>query len=257
MTRVRDSSANGRRRVSRRGARSLFGEYRHVSVGQVGEWREARREAAPQLVVALVLLVLLAAVSKAEGWELLQRVPWWIWLLLAVPELVLTVDLVLGVRGADFVRTRRIALALLGVLVVGNLAALGVLIAALVTMSTRELGGGELLLTAAVIWVTDVIVFGLWFWEIDDGGPVERTRHVRRTPDFQFPQDENPALARADWRPYAWDYLYISLTNSIAFSPTDAMPLSRHAKILMGFGAASSAVTVLLVTARAVNVLGS
>ena len=220
-------------------------------------WREARREAAPALVVALVLLVLLAIVSKVEDWKLLGRAPWWVWLVVAVPELVLIVDLVLGVRGADFVRTRRAALVLLAILVFGNVAALTLLVTGLVTTSTRELGGGELLLTAFVLWVTDVIVFGVWFWEIDDGGPVARRLHALRTPDFQFPQDENPGLAASGWRPHVMDYLYVSLTNSIAFSPTDAMPLSRHAKRLMALGSVISAATVLLVAARAVNVLGS
>lgn len=216
--------------------------------------REARREAAPSVGLALALLVLLAIVSRAEGWALLSWVHWWVWLLVAIPELLLILDLVLGV---DFMRTRRAALVLLGILVLANLSALAILITGLVTTGTPQLGGSELLLTALVIWATDVIVFGIWFWEIDDGGPVERARRPRRAPDFQFPQDENPGLAQSGWRPEVWDYLYVSLTNSIAFSPTDAMPLSRHAKRLMGLGAVISAVTVLLVAARAVNVLGS
>ena len=219
--------------------------------------RQARREAAPSVAVALAMLVLLSLVSKAQGWELLSWVHWWVWLLVAVPEVLLIADLALCDRGADFMRTRRAALFLLGVLVLANLVALAILIAGLVTTSTRQLGGGELLLTALVIWVTDVIVFGLWFWELDAGGPVARSRRPRETPDFQFPQDENPGLKRPDWGPEVWDYLYVSLTNSIAFSPTDAMPLSRHAKILMALGATISAITVLLVAARAVNVLGS
>lgn len=211
----------------------------------------------PLLVVAVALLVLLAVVSWIEGWELLSRIPWWTWLLIAVPELLLIGDLSLGVRRPSFAESRRAALVLLGVLVCGNLAALAILIASLVTTSARQLGGGELLLSALVIWATNVIVFGLLFWELDHGGPVERTTGERTAPDFQFPQDENPALAAAGWRPEVWDYLYVSLTNSIAFSPTDAMPLSPPAKRLMGLGAILSAITVLLVAARAVNVLGS
>jgi len=211
----------------------------------------------PSLVVAVALLVLLAVVSWIEGWELLSWMPWWTWLLIAVPELLLIVDLSLGARQPSFAETRRAALVLLGVLVCGNLAALAILIASLVTTNTRQLGGGELLLSALVIWATDVIVFGLLFWELDHGGPVERVTGERTAPDFQFPQDENPGLAAQGWRPEVWDYLYVSLTNSIAFSPTDAMPLSPPAKRLMGLGAMLSAMTVLLVAARAVNVLGS
>lgn len=225
-----------------------------MSGSQADVHRQARREAAPSVAVALALLVVLALVSRSEGWELLSWVRWWVWLLIAIPEVLLILDLVAGV---DFMRTRRAALGLLAVLVSANLMALAILIVGLITTSTRQLGGGELLLTALVIWVTDVIVFGLWFWEIDDGGPVTRARRGRSTPSFQFPQDENPGLAPAGWSPDVWDYLYVSLTNSIAFSPTDAMPLSRHAKLLMGLGSLISAMTVLLVAARAVNVLGT
>lgn len=218
---------------------------------------EARREAAPAVVVALGLLVLLALVSWAEGWQLLHRLGWWIWLVLAAPALVLTVDLVLVARGPGLARTRRVALVLLRLLVLANLGGLAILVAGLITTSTEDLSGAELLLTAAVIWTTNVVVFGVWFWELDADGPVRRATHSRAAPDFQFPQDENPELAAAGWQPQVWDYLYVSLTNSIAFSPTDAMPLTLRAKRLMGLESVLSIVAVLLVAARAVNVLGS
>lgn len=211
--------------------------------------REARQEAAPALALALALVVLLAIVSRIEGWELLSAVRWWVWLL---------ADLALVGRGTATVRTRRAALVLPGILMAASLAALAVLLAALVTTSAQALGGGELLLTALVIWVTVVIVLGLCLWELDCGGPVARAiARGRATPDFQFPQDESPALAPRGWQPDVWDYLYLSLTSSIAFSPTDAMPLSRRAKGSMALGSLLSAVTVLLVAARAVNVLGA
>jgi hypothetical protein len=215
---------------------------------------EAKREAAPAVGAALAVLVGLALASWAEGWELLHRVEWWVWLVLALPEAVLLLDLLLV---AGLARRRRVALVLLGFLVCFNAVGLGILVASLVTTNTDELGGGELLLNAAAIWTTNLIVFGLWFWELDDGGPVVRAVHPRVAPDFQFPQDENPGLAREGWRPDVWDYLYMSLTNSIAFSPTDAMPLTRHAKALMALGSVISVVAVLLVAARAVNVLGT
>jgi hypothetical protein len=218
---------------------------------------EGRREAAPAAFVALLVLAVLALVSRNQGWELLG-LGWWIWALLSLPVLLLTIDLALTFRGSGLVRSRRTALVLLGLLVLGNLTALAILVAGLVTVKTSDLGGGELLLTAFMIWSTDVIVFGLWFWELDAGGPDARAGASARTaPDFQFPQDGNPNLARAGWLPDVWDYLYVSLTNSIAFSPTDAMPLSRRAKAMMGLESAISAVTVLLVAARAVNVLGT
>jgi hypothetical protein len=218
---------------------------------------EGRREAAPAALVAFLILAVLALVSRNQGWELLG-LAWWIWILLGLPVLLLTIDLALTFRGSGLVRSRRAALVLLGFLVLGNLTALAILVASLVTVNTSDLGGGELLLTAFMIWSTDVIVFGLWFWELDAGGPVARTRAPARTmPDFQFPQDENPQLTPEGWRPQVWDYLYVSLTSASAFSPTDAMPLTLKAKLLMGTESTVSLVLIVLITARAVNVLAS
>jgi hypothetical protein len=219
---------------------------------------EARREAAPAVALALVLLVVLAIVSRIEGWHLLHHVPWWAWLVLAIPEVVLIADFTIRETGGRQMRSRRVVMVFLGLLVAGNVCALLILVVGLVTTSTKDLGGGELLLTAFVIWTTNVIVFGLWFWEVDLGGPIARAlRGGHDKPDFQFPQDENPELKREGWYPKLWDYLYVSLTNSIAFSPTDAMPLTRHAKLLMGIESAISVIAVLLVAARAVNVLAA
>jgi hypothetical protein len=218
---------------------------------------EARREAAPAALVALFVLAGLAVTSRFRHWELVG-LPWWIWLLLALPSLLLAIDLVMSFRGAGLVRSRRAALVFLGLLVVGNLIALAVLVAGLVTASTGTLGGGEILLTGFAIWTTNVIGFGILFWELEAGGPVARAVLAERPgPDFQFPQDENPQLATPGWRPQMWDYLYLSLTNSIAFSPTDAMPLSLKAKGFMALESVISAATILLVAARAVNVLGN
>lgn len=218
---------------------------------------ESRREAAPAAAVVLLVIIVLAVVSRAKDWQLLG-LSWWIWLLVALPAILLTIDLALTYRGKGLVRSRRAALILLGLLALGNFAAVAILVAGLVTANSADLSGGELLFTGFAIWSADVIVFGLWFWEVDAGGPVARLNAPRAEPrDFEFPQDENPRLASPHWRPQVWDYLYVSMTNSIAFSPTDAMPLSVRAKALMGFESAISAVTVLLIAARAVNVLGS
>ena len=104
--------------------------------------------------------------------------------------------------------------------------------------------------------IVNVITFALVFWELDCGGPVRRALADKRvTPDFQFPQDENPELPATGWRPAPQDYFYIAVTNSIAFSPTDAMPLTHRAKLFMGFESLIAAVTLLIVAARAVNIL--
>lgn len=217
---------------------------------------EARREAAPAVIIAVLVLVGLALVSKKEGWELLA-VQWWTWLLLAVPGFLLCADLWLGAGGVRVVRTRTTALVLLGVIVLGNMVGLALLITGLVRAQSPDLTGAQLLFTAAAIWTVNVIVFGIVYWDLDDGGPFARANCERKAPDFQFPQDENPQLARADWRPRVWDYLYVSLTAGSAFSPTDTMPLTIPAKFLVGIESVVSLVIVVLVTARAVNVLGS
>jgi hypothetical protein len=130
-------------------------------------------------------------------------------------------------------------------------------VAALVGSSTNDLSAGNLLVHALAVWLTNMIVFSLLFWELDAGGPVRRATVGRAVPDFQFPQDQSPELAPASWRTALFDYVYVSLTNSTAFSPTDAMPLTRHAKGLMAVEAVLSNIIIVLVIARAVNVLGS
>jgi len=118
---------------------------------------------------------------------------------------------------------------------------------------------GQLLITGALIWLTNVIVFGLWYWEFDRGGPVARALNLKnRYPDFQFVQMVSPAeMVPPDWEPFFIDYMYLAFTNAAAFSPTDVMPLSRWAKVAMTVQSIISIVTVALVVSRAVNILPS
>ena len=113
----------------------------------------------------------------------------------------------------------------------------------------------RLLLTGGAVWVSNNIVFGLLYWEIDGGGSAARARHADPYPDFAFPQQMNPALAPPNWRPLFIDYLYLGFTNALAFSPTDAMPLAPWAKITMGVQSLISFAILGLVIARAVNIL--
>ncbi|MDX1891037.1 hypothetical protein [Mycolicibacterium sp. 050158] len=112
------------------------------------------------------------------------------------------------------------------------------------------LGGG------AAIFVTNVIAFGIWYWELDRGGPFARREGRQPYPDFLFPQMTAPDKAKPDWRPTFVDYLYVSFTNVVAFSPTDTMPLAHWAKAMMTVQSLVSTTTIALVIARAVNVLG-
>jgi uncharacterized membrane protein len=100
-----------------------------------------------------------------------------------------------------------------------------------------------------------VLLFGLWYWELDRGGPGARARGERDFPDFLFPQMTADDMAPPDWEPTFVDYLYLSYTNATAFSPTDTLPLSRWAKLLMLVQSGVALATVALVIARAVNIL--
>ena len=216
---------------------------------------ESRWEAAPAVVLVIGFQSLLAIVSQRNGWKL-WGLPWWVWLLPVVPEVVLLLPLALQRprrRLEQLGHRRTVALALVAVVSVANALALVALVGSI--LGGHENNGAELLLKGAAVWGTNVVVFSLWFWGLDRGGPITRCEPNSPPPDFQFPQLENPQLAEPGWQPRLVDYIYVSFTNSIAFSPTDAMPLTRWAKLLMLAGSAVSAVTVLLVAARSVNIL--
>ena len=217
---------------------------------------ESEREAAPAVALVIAGQLVLALLSRQQHWQLVG-LGWWIWLVPAVPELILLVPLAwhlprkqLEQRGLR----RATTLSLIGVISVAN----GLLIWTLVASILRgdEHSGAELLAKAVTVWGTNVVAYGLWFWAFDRGGPARRQEPDEPPPDFQFPQMENPELAAPDWHPRLVDYIYVSFTNSIAFSPTDSMPLSTRAKLLMLSESATSAITVLLAAARAVNILG-
>ncbi|HXV04432.1 MAG TPA: hypothetical protein VFP23_00820 [Solirubrobacterales bacterium] len=216
---------------------------------------ESRFEATLAVGLVIGLQVTLALVSLAGGWKLVG-LPGWVWLIPAVPETALLLPLAWSVprhRLEQMGKRRTVAVALVVVITAANVLALGALIASL--LSAQEKSGGELLLKGATIWSTNIVTFGLLFWELDRGGPMRRGAPDPPPRDFQFPQDENPALAEPSWHPRLVDYVYISFTNAVAFSPTDAMPLTRRTKMLMLAESAISAITVLLVAARAVNIL--
>jgi len=159
--------------------------------------------------------------------------------------------------------SRAVSLALVGVIGAANLLSLIFLVRALVSGDAAD--SKKLLLAALQIWLTNIIVYGMAYWELDRGGPVKRTQLPRGelpAADFRFSQDENAdtvdevaasSSKAADWAPTLVDYLYVSVTNSTAFSPTDTMPLSTRAKLLMSVQCMSSLIISLLVIAKAVS----
>lgn len=219
------------------------------------EWRWP-----PLLGIAVALALYGSLPSQVPG--VLRAIVVGLGILLALPVAVLNplrVD-----RESRWSRLLSIGQALL--LLVANQVALVIVLRSLITADSHA--GPAILLGALQVWVTNVIAFGLAFWELDRGGPVSRRVRERSRlprPDFRFPQDEDDdavtevaagSSKRSGWVAAYVDYLYFSLSNSMAFSPTDVMPLTTRAKALMGLQAFVAFVILALVIARAVSLLG-
>jgi uncharacterized membrane protein len=210
---------------------------------------------------AIAVLVALALYTTLPGafFPLLRYVVLAIGLVLLIPLIVLNPRRFN--REARWSRWLSIGQALL--LLVANQFALVQLVIELIT--APESDGRQLLLAALQVWVTNVIAYALVYWELDRGGPVSRWRRARKDlppADFRFPQDEDDdtvaevavrSSTKSDWIPGFIDYLYFSLSNAMAFSPTDTMPLSPRAKALMGLEAFAGFVLLALVISRAVG----
>ena len=204
---------------------------------------------------ASVAVVAAAALHAALPGALLAEPRW----VIPVVELALLVPLV-AVNPTRLTRetslSRVVGLVLVSVIIVTNLISLGYLMHELTALHVSN--GRELLLAALQVWLTNIVAFALVFWELDRGGAVARlpsSDTAQRRADFLFAQDDPDVVGSAEWIPTFVDYLYVSITNSTAFSPTDTLPLTTRAKGLMSVQAIIALVTSLLVIARAVNVL--
>jgi hypothetical protein len=172
-------------------------------------------------------------------------------------ELVLLAALfVAGVgKGRTWEQRRRFALGVVLLATVANLVAVGLL--AHYVIGGGHARGADLIDGGLVIWCTDLFLFAVWYWELDRGGPIPAAAEKGPVaPDFLFPQMSDDRYAAPGWKPHFGDYLYVSLTNQTAFSPTDTMPLTRRIKLLMSIQGVASLVVVGIVVARAVNLVG-
>ena len=192
----------------------------------------------------LLYLALPAALTIGPGWPL------------PVSESAVLAALVIAARGGREARRRRkIAISLVLVATVANLVSLGLLTHYL--LAGGHARGADLLGGGVIIWCTNLLLFAVLYWELDRGGP--RRPAVTRAPmapDLLFPQMTARRYAASAWRPGFADYLYVSLTNQTAFSPTDTMPLTLRVKALMGVQGVAALITTGVIVARAVNLLG-
>lgn len=222
----------------------------------------ARAEHRWPAVIALLVALTLYALLPSSFFPMLRYTVVAIGILLLIP--MLAVNPVRLHKQTPW--SRRLAVGQTLLLVLANQVALAQLVYQLVAAPSDE--GPTLLLAALQVWITNVIAFALLYWEIDRGGPVSRTQNPRdKLPpaDFRFPQDEDHdaiaevaarSSAKTNWTAGFVDYWYFSGSNSMAFSPTDAMPLSTRAKLLMGLESFAGFVILALVIARAVSLLG-
>jgi hypothetical protein len=209
---------------------------KHRSVPRVNWWPAA---------FALVGLGALYALVSAR----LTLGPPWALLVLAVVAVGGT--RVLGSRGMMLARRWLATLALAGVTIAVTVSAVA-LITSLLNKSTEA---GDLLRDAVLLWVTNVLTFSLWYWELDGGGPANRHATGCGSTDFAFPQRVLGGELEATWLPEYVDYLFLAFNTSTAFSPTDTMVLARRAKVLMMYQSLVSLTTIAVLAARAINTI--
>jgi hypothetical protein len=173
-------------------------------------------------------------------------------------ELLLLIGLTAAAPGRIDRRDSRLRIASIVLIAAVSLANIGSatrLVVELLRAKPIVDSAARLMVNGGAIYLTNIIAFALWYWELDRGGPAARTHGVECHPDFLFPQMSSPDLAPPDWEPIFLDYLYVSFTNATAFSPTDVLPLTRPAKAAMGLQSTVALATVALVISRAINIL--
>jgi len=228
-----------------------------VSTSDPGEvhvpaWRR-RTDGEPRLVVTVAVLVAIALQLKVPDKLTLSST----YLLPGIELVMLATLVVFNPRRIERLSRplRLISLALIGTAGLSNAYSAVALIREIVS-GHGTVDASELLSTGAAVYLTNIIVFGLWYWDLDRGGPAARAHGLKEYPDFLFPQMTQTGVSDPEWEPRVTDYLYVSFTNAAAFSPTDTLPLSRWAKLTMMVQSVVALATVSMILARAINILG-
>ena len=243
-------------RLEAEGKRPAEWLHEHAGVlhqAQLPAWRRPT-SGEPRWQVALVTAIAIGLQTAVPGRLVLVHPAW---VLPAVQGLLFVALLLANPHRINKKnpKLRMLGLTIAALLSLANGYSLARLAGGIVDGTLAKTSAGSLLITGSVVWLTNVIAFALWYWEFDRGGPAERALGTHPYPDFQFVQMVTPEMAPPHWEPAFTDYLYLAFTNAAAFSPTDVMPLSRWAKMLMTLQSVISIITVALVVARAVNIL--
>jgi hypothetical protein len=198
-------------------------------------------------------LAVLVATGLQVGTPHRGRVPgWWLFPILEIVLLVVLIAIDPGRVDDRSAQVRTLTVTLITLMTIGTIGGVTALIYDI--LSGVNLEATDLLGRGAALWVTNVIVFSLWFWELDRGGPAERAAGSGVPLSFAFPENAMPEFAAQGWAPIYPDYLYLAFTNATAFSPTDTLPVTTWAKMTMMLESAISLVTAILVVARAINI---
>lgn len=209
----------------------------------------------PRWPVALTILVVLVLLTVLP--DRVRLVPAWVPFLLSTIIFAAMAFVPLTGGSGRSLRIERLVLLLFYLIVsAGTVASLAYLTYEMINHST-ELGGLELLTSSIAVWVDNVLMFSLLYWQVDRGGPEGRLKQSIPRRDWAFPQDDIAEAEFAHWHPTFVDYLFLAYTTATAFSPTDALPLTARAKLLMMVESSISLATILVVVSRAINILGS
>lgn len=202
-------------------------------------------------VLAIIAVFALLEVLPHHVYVMPRWVAYGVVLVAVVP--MIAVSLTKG--DALWRRFEHAAIMLLAAVYAGNTAAELADMIGIITLHPPETRSISLLSSSLAIWLTNVLTFSLLYWQIDDGGPSAKVRGIGAKPDWLFPQASVPEVASPEWRPLYVDYLFLAFNTATAFSPTDVLPLTQRAKMLMMLESAISLLTLVIVAARAVNVL--
>lgn len=187
----------------------------------------------------------------------LRLVPAWLPLLLGAAVIIPMVVVGFTHEKAAWLRLERVlTLLFFAAALIGTLATLGNLVRAMVRRP-EDISGLALLSSSIAVWITNVLMFSLLYWQVDRGGPSNRAHRAEVWPDWQFPQAQATGEVPPDWRPLFVDYLFLGFSTATAFSMTEALPLTPRAKLLMMTESTIALVTIVVVASRAINILGT